>query len=236
LLYAGRKESGLIYYTMEKLFDKLPYDDLEGIQVTHLFAGAIGIGFALFLAYFFTLYSATGEEFAQLTKQKEGAERTFKEYKAVVAKEPLVAKNMARVKGRFDAFKNQMPSQDEIPTLMRRLTAFGKDRNIKMTELTMEEGAIEDFYKEIPFKIEIKGELWVTLDFIEYVQNLLRLVSFENLILQGQGGAVAEGAPVGSLRTTLTAKTYSFLEGSENRAPKKQEPPNSAPAKKKTGH
>jgi hypothetical protein len=70
---------------MEKLFDKLPYDDLEGIQVTHLFAGAIGIGFALFLAYFFTLYSATGEEFAQLTKQKEGAERTFKEYKAVVA-------------------------------------------------------------------------------------------------------------------------------------------------------
>jgi len=223
---------------MEKLFDKLPYDDLEGIQVTHLLAGAMGIGLVLFLAYYFTLYSASSEEFTKLTRQKENAERTLKQYRATVAKEGLVAKNVARVKGRFDAYKNQMPSQDEIPSLMQRLTAFGKHRNIKLTGLTMEEGEIGDFYKEIPFKIQITGELWVTLDFIEYVQNLLRLVSFENLTLQGRGVSVpaGEGAVVGSLNTTLTAKTYSFLEGAENRSAQSKAPPNSAPAVKKKGH
>ncbi len=223
---------------MEKLFDKLPYDNLEGIKATHLLAGAIGVGLVLFLAYYFTLYSATNKEFEQLTKQKAGAERTLKEYKAVVAKEGLVAKNMARVKGKFDAFKNQMPSQDEIPNLMQRLMAFGKHRNIKMTAFTMEEGEIGDFYKEIPFKIRLTGELWVTLDFIEYVQNLLRLVSFENLTLQGQKAPASKvgdggGAIAGSLNTTLTARTYSFLEGAENRGMKKKAPANSKPAKKK---
>ncbi len=185
---------------MEKLFDKLPYDDLEGIKVTHLLAGAIGVGLVLFLAYYFTLYSATHKEFKQLTRQKAGAERTLKEYKTVVAKKGLVAKNMVRVKGKFDAFKNQMPSQDEIPNLMQRLMAFGKHRNIKMTAFTMEEGEVEDFYKEIPFKIQLTGGLWVTLDFIEYVQNLLRLVSFENLTLQGQKPSASNVGDGGGFR------------------------------------
>lgn len=222
---------------MDKLFDKLPYDNLEGIKFTHLLAGTLGIGLVLFLAYYFTLYSASSEEFAQLTRQKQGAERTLKQYKATVAKEGLVAKNMARVRGRFDAFKNQMPSQDEVPALMQKLTAFGKHRNIKMVALTLKEGEVGDFYKEIPFKIQIDGELWVTLDFIEYVQNLLRLVSFEDLVLRGKSGPVGvEGLAVSSLSTTLTAKTYSFLEGSENRGPAKNKMPGKPKKKKKSGH
>ena len=118
-----------------------------------------------------------------------------------------------------------MPSQDEIPDLIQKITEFGKHRNIKMVALTLQEGEIGDFYKEIPLEVQIDGELWVTLDFIDYMQNLLRLVSFENLILQGRSTGnsrrrTAESTIV-SLSTTLTAKTYSFLEGSENRSPKK---------------
>jgi type IV pilus assembly protein PilO len=212
---------------MEKLFDKLPYDELEDIQFTHLLAGAIGIGLMLFLVYFFTLHSVSNEEYKSLLKQKAGAEKTLKHYKATIAKEDLVAKNTARVKGQFDAFKNQMPSQDEIPGLIQKITTFGKHRNIKMVALTLQEGEIGDFYKEIPLKVQIDGELWDTLDLIDYMQNLLQLVSFENLVLQGRSNGNyrtrTTGPAIGSLNTTLTAKTYSFLEGSENRSPKKKE-------------
>ncbi|MBC8287849.1 MAG: type 4a pilus biogenesis protein PilO [Nitrospinae bacterium] len=220
---------------MEKLFDKLPYDDLEEIQFTHLLAGAIGIGLVLFLAYFFTLHSISNEEFENFTKKKKDAERTLQRYRATIANEGQVAKNMARVKGQFDAFKNQMPGQDEIPGLMQKIAAFGENRNIKMIALTLEEGEIGDFYKEIPLKVQINGELWVTLDFIEYMQNLLRLVSFEDLILQGRApNSKAKGT--GPLNTTLTAKTYSFLEGSENRAGKTKESPKAEVVNKKKGH
>ncbi|MZH02216.1 MAG: type 4a pilus biogenesis protein PilO [Nitrospinae bacterium] len=226
---------------MDKLFDKLPYDSLEEIQFTHLLAGAIGIGFVIFLAFYFTLHNVSNEEYENLLKQRDGAERTLKRYEATIAKKGLVAKNMARVKGRFDAYKNQMPSQNEIPDLIQKITEFGKSRKIKMVALTLQEGKIEDFYKEIPLKVQIDGELWVTLDFIEYMQNLLRLVSFENLILQGLDGSNSKRNTsinsTGFLSTTLIAKTYSFLEGSENSSKKKKESMKKAkPVKKRSGH
>ncbi len=225
---------------MDKLFDKLPYEDLEDIQFTHMLGGAIGIGLILFLAYFFTLHSITKEEFENLIKQKEGAERTLKRYKSMIAKQGLVAKNMSLVKGQFEAYKNQMPGQDEIPGLLEQIAEFGKNRNIRMVELTLQEGKIGDFYKEIPLQVEVSGELWVTLDFIEYMQNLLRLVSFENLTLQGEDPndrSRSSSSNAGLLSTTLTAKTYSFINGAENRgSAKKESAKANKPAKKKSGH
>ena len=240
MLYAWREEGGLTHNTMEKFFGKLPYDDLEGVKVTYWLVGAIGIGLVLFLTYYLTFYSVTNEEYKKLITEKEGAEKTLEQFKAILGKEGLVTKNMARVKGRFDVLKNKIPGQDEIPTLMERLIEFTKQRNIKMTAITMEEGSIKGFYKEIPYKIQITGEFWDTLDFIEYAQNLLRLVSFENLILQGQSDSESDAtnaqAVVGSLNTTLTAKTFSFLENSDDRSAQKTILPKSTPASKKTSH
>ena len=225
---------------MEKIFKKLPYDDLERLKVTHWLAAGIGLSLVLFLAYYLTLYSATKEEYKKLITEKAGAEKALEEYKVTLAKKGLVEKNMARVKGRFDVFKNKMPSQDEISTLMQRLIVFTKQRNIKMTAITMEEGSIKDFYKEIPYKIQITGEFWDTLDFIEYAQNLLRLVSFENLILQGQSNSESDTAnarvAMGSLNTTLTAKTFSFLESFDDQSAQKTILPKSTPASKKNNY
>lgn len=207
---------------MDKLFDKLPYDDLDEIQFSHLLAGAVGVGLLLFAVYYFTLCSAANLEFEKLTKDKENAQRTLARYQTKVANEDKVAKNLARVIGKLEAQRSQMPSQAEIPGLMRKIAAFGKYRNIKMVALTLQEGAIRDFYKEIPLRIQIHGELWVALDFIEYVQNLLRLVNFDDLVLQGDEvqifKAERNGVTKGSLSMSLTANTYSFREGAENRA------------------
>ena len=213
---------------MDKLFEKLPYDDLDGMQFSHLLAGAAGIGLVLFIAYYFTLYSATSTEFEKLTKEKIAAERTLKRYKATVAKKDKVAKKLALAKGRLDAYKSQIPSPAEIPNLMQRIAEFGKHRNMQMVALTVEEGELKSFYKVIPLKVQLDGELWDTLDFIEYMQNLLRLVSFDSLILQVQSdkksGARSEGATRGLIKTTLMVKTYSFLEGAEDRQSVKKEP------------
>ena len=84
---------------MDKLFDKLPYDDLDGIQFTHLLAGAAGVGLLLFIAYYFTLYSATSTEFETLTKEKVEAQRTLKRYQVTVAKKDKVAKKSGSGKG-----------------------------------------------------------------------------------------------------------------------------------------
>jgi Tfp pilus assembly protein PilO len=108
-----------------------------------------------------------------------------------------------------------------------------------MVALTVEEGELKNFYKVIPLKVQLDGELWDTLDFIEYMQNLLRLVSFDNLRLEAQpliAGVRGEGATVGSLRTSLRVKTYSFREGAEDFKPAKKARPKKKAKKKKKGH
>ncbi len=215
---------------MDKIFDKLPYDNLENIKFAHLLAGAAGISLVIIVAYYFTLFSATNVEFEKLVKKRETAERTLKSHKAIVAKGDLAAKDLARVSGQLEAYKKQMPVVDELPGLLQQVSGFGKNRNMEMVAFELTEGSVKDFYKEIPFEIKLRGDLWGTLDFFEYMQNLLRVLNFEDLNLESQQIPImGPNGPTGKsayrLNTKMTAKTYSFVEGSDNRPVAGEKPP-----------
>jgi Tfp pilus assembly protein PilO len=205
---------------MNKLFDKLPYDVLEDIKFLQLLAGAVGIGLAIIATYYFTLFSATNTELNGLVKKKEIAERALKRRKAIVRKGDLTEKNLARVSGKLDAYKKQMPVVDDMPRLLKKVSGFGENRKIELLNFELSEGSVKDFYKEIPLQIKIRGDLWSTLDFFEYMQNLLQLVSFEDLSLETKkvpvmspNGQTQQNAYL--LQTVMTIKTFSFIEGSE---------------------
>ncbi len=226
---------------MDKLFDKLPYDTLEGIKFLHLLAGAVAIGMAVIVAYYFTLFSASNTELTELVKKKETAERTLKRHKAVVKKGDLTEKDLARVSGQLDAYKKQMPIADDLPRLLKKVSGFGVNRKIELLNFELSEGSVEDFYKEIPLQIRMRGDLWSTLDFFEYMQNLLQLVNFEGLSLEtlqvpviGPNGPTGENAFL--LQTVMTAKTFSFIEGSEKRPVATKKRPAKKKKKKKKGH
>ena len=68
----------------------------------------------------------------------------------------------------------------------------------------------------------MRGDLWSTLDFFEYMQNLLQLVSFEDLSLETlKVPVMGPNGPTGKntypLQTVMTVKTFSFIEGSDKR-------------------
>ena len=116
-----------------------------------------------------------------------------------------------------------MPIDDKLPDLLHKISRFGENRKIELLNFELKEGSIHDFYKEVPLQIRLQGDLWSTLDFFEYMQNLLQLVSFENLALEtleipiiGPNGPTGKNALL--LQTAITAKAYSFIEGSDKRA------------------
>jgi Tfp pilus assembly protein PilO len=225
---------------MNKLFDKLPYDALEDIKFLHLLAGAVGIGLVITTTYYFTLFSSTNTELNGLVKKKETAERALKRRKAIVRKGDLTEKDLARVSGKLDAYKKQMPVADDLPRLLEKVSGFGKNRKIELLNFELSEGSVKDFYKEIPLQIRMQGDLWSTLDFFEYLQNLLQLVSFEGLSLETLKVPVMRpNGPTGQsaylLQTVMTVKTFSFIEGSDKRlvATKK---PSVKKKNRKSGH
>ena len=215
---------------MNKLFDKLPYDALEDIKFLHLLAGAVGIGLTIIATYYFTLFSTTNSELNGLVKKKETAERALKRRNAIVTKGDLTEKNLARISGKLNAYKKQMPVADDLHRLLKKVSGFGENRKIELLNFELSEGSVKDFYKEIPLQIRIRGDFWSTLDFFEYMQNLLQLVSFEGLSLETKkvpvtspNGPTEQNAYL--LQTVMTVKTFSFIEGSDKRLVATQKSP-----------
>jgi Tfp pilus assembly protein PilO len=225
---------------MNKIFEKLPYDAIEDIKLLHLLGGIVGIGLAIIATYYFTLFNATNTELSGLIQKKETAERALKRHKAIVTKGDLTEKDLARVSNKLDAYKKQMPVANDLPRLLKKVSSFGENRKIELLNFELSEGSVKDFYKEIPLKIKMRGDLWSTLDFFEYMQNLLQLLSFEGLSLEtkkvpvmGPNGPTEQNDYL--LQTVMTVKTFSFIEGSDKRLEvAKKSPVNKK--KRKSGH
>ena len=208
----------------DKIFDKLPYDTLEGVKLVHVVLVALGLGLLLGAAYYFTLYTANQEEMALLENQKVELTKTLKRYRLVVSQREAVTRQLALVRGNLDALKRQMPKEEEMPRLLKRVAEIGRGLGLQILLFGMEEGTINDFYKEIPININFRGRLWKTLDMFDGMQNLLRLVDFSNVLLDvkmvdilGGDGMAVKSIPM--LHTSFTAKTFSYIEGSEDKLP-----------------
>ena len=146
---------------MDKFFDKLPYDTIEGIKIIHLIAAVVGASLTVIVTYYFTLFSASNNEFEQLEKKKKNAEQTLKRYKATVKNGDMAEKGLAIVSGQLGAYKKQMPIVDTLPDLLHKVSKFAENRKIELLNFELKEGSINDFYKEIPLKIRLRGDLWV---------------------------------------------------------------------------
>lgn len=211
---------------IEKILERLPYDLLERVKLSHLFLASAACSLLLFSVYFFTLYQSTHEELAQLQKKRTQMEQKLNSYKNLVAQKESIANRLIRSRGKLEAMKQQLPRAQDMPGLLKEVASFGGSRGtFDVTRFQLEQGGIEDFYKRVPVSIQMSGSFWDTLDFLDKMQNRLQLVSFSNLkmYLQDNGGGGRSEESVGSnsttfkLHTKLVANTYAYIEGAEDK-------------------
>ncbi|MCH8311706.1 MAG: type 4a pilus biogenesis protein PilO [Nitrospinae bacterium] len=206
---------------IDKLFEQLPYEFLEKVRFFHLLSASAAIGLLLFVAYFFTLYQDSQTELAKLQTQRTQIAQKLANFKRLVAQKDTIANNLARVTGRLEAFKQQLPREKDMPGLLKEVSGFGSDRaTFDVTKFQLENGRVGDFYKEIPVAIQMRGTFWDTLDFLDKMQNRLQLVNFSDLKMklgtEASFGGNRESALQGyTLITNITVNTYAYIEGSE---------------------
>jgi type IV pilus assembly protein PilO len=237
LLYACKqKQSGGLKTMIDKLFEHIPYDFLRDVKFFHLLSAGAVIGVLLFTGYYFTLYQNTHEELENLQTQRAQTAQKLKNYKQMVAQKDSIAKNLARMTGRLDALKQQLPREKDLPRLLKEVSGFGSRRaTFDITRFQLENGKVEDFYKEIPVAIQMQGSFWDTLDFLDKMQNRLQLVNFSDLKMDLKTGPTTGQSQ--ALFTNITASTYAYIEGSETKVagvPNNSTKPSNAAKKKKS--
>jgi type IV pilus assembly protein PilO len=233
---------------LDQLFDKLPYEQLEKIKFVHLLAGAVGTGVLFIVIYFFTIYSSGQEEFVALVVKKEQVEKKLKENELLVARTSAVEKELATRGHALAQVKRQMPLANDMPQLLRKVGDSEGELALQIMAFEVEEGKVNDYYKEIPIKIQVRGGYWNAVGFFDKLQDLLQIVNFSDLKMEtrkekksaarGKGNLEAKQAldsmsteKVG-LITEVKAKAFAYIDGAEDRAAASAAPPPPAAAPK----
>ncbi|KMP12706.1 hypothetical protein UR09_00515 [Candidatus Nitromaritima sp. SCGC AAA799-A02] len=210
---------------MDQLFDKIPYDTLEDVPAIQVLAGAAGVGLLIFVAAYFTVFGAINTEFETLAKKKTETENKLNSYRTIVANKDSTFKKLVKTMGDLSIVKRQMPNQETLNKLLKKITVLGKKRDIDVMIFRMKEGKLMDFYKEIPLEITLRGGLWGTMDMFAALQNMLRLVdvenlkfSVENVVLYRVGGGTEPIGETPMLVSKFTAKTFVYIDGSEEKS------------------
>ncbi len=200
---------------LDKLFDKLPYEQLEKIKFAHLLAGAAGVGLLLVVVYIFTLYDSGREATAALTAKKATVESNLKTNQNLVARTGEISNELADYVHRLSEMKKLMPLASEMPRLLREIGNSEKELTLETLQFQVEEGKVRDYYKEIPISIQLRGGYWNAVGFFDKLQNLLPTVTFSNLKMELPD---AKNKGDGGIITRITANTFAYIDGSENQA------------------
>jgi type IV pilus assembly protein PilO len=78
-----------------------------------------------------------------------------------------------------------LPQENEMPNLLRKVTAAGKQSGIEFTLFKPEAKTPHEFYTDNPVSLKIEGGYHQTGVFLSRLANLDRIVNVENLKLTG---------------------------------------------------
>ena len=193
---------------MDRIFNKLPYDTLEGAGPAKIFAAAVGISLVFFILAFFTLISTINTELETVKRKIVDTQYTLEKYFKVVASKDEVVKNLSLRSGELSMQKKQLPSQQALNKILVKITRLGKKRNVDIVSFKVAEGKAQDFYKEIPMHFRFRGGLWETMDMFATLQNMLQIVNIKNMSFQ-----VTNDNNTPRLISSFIGSSYVYIDG-----------------------
>ena len=193
---------------MDRIFNKLPYDTLEGAGPAKIFAAAVGISLVFFIFAFFTLISTINTELETVKRKIVDTQYTLEKYFKVVASKDEVVKNLSLRSGELSMQKKQLPSQQALNKILVKITRLGEKRNVDIVSFKVAEGKAQDFYKEIPMHFRFRGGLWETMDMFATLQNMLQIVNIKNMSFQ-----VTNDNNTPRLISSFIGSSYVYIDG-----------------------
>ena len=193
---------------MDQIFNKLPYDTLEGAGPAKIFVGAVGISLVVFIFAFFTLISDVNSELETVKQKLVSTQYTLEKYFKVVASKHEVVKNLSLKTGELSMQKKQLPSQKMLNKILVKITRLGEKRNVDIVSFKVAEGKVQDFYKEIPMHFRFRGGLWETMDMFATLQNMLQIVNIKNMSFR-----VTNDNNTPRLTSSFIGSSYVYIDG-----------------------
>jgi type IV pilus assembly protein PilO len=107
----------------------------------------------------------------------------------------------------FGALLKQLPSDTEVPGLLEDITNTGLRSGLNFKSIALQAESTQEFYIELPIRIEVEGTYHDLASFVSGVASLPRIVTLHDFTI-----APTKANPE-ILSMQITAKTYRYKSG-----------------------
>jgi type IV pilus assembly protein PilO len=183
-------------------------------------ATAVGATFLILslLLIYFTVWQDVRPELQQKESQEQSLREEFQQKHARAVNLVVYKQQLKDLQRSFGALLRQLPGRTEVPNLLVDIsqTALGAGLQQKLFQPEPEQA--QDFYAELPIKMELTGSYHQFGEFVSGIAALPRIVTLHDIQIK----PTSTTGGYDDLTLTLTAKTYRYLDQDEMEAAAQQ--------------
>lgn len=167
-------------------------------------------GIVVFAGYYFAITDQR-DQLAQKSDKENSLKTEFEGKASQAANLDIYQKQLDDMQKSFGTMLRQLPGRSELPSILQDISQTAQVNGLKQDLFRPEPEVAKDFYAEEPIELQLEGNYQQFGKFVSDVAALPRIVTLHNISITPAGGDSSGN----SLMMTLTAKTYRYLEDSE---------------------
>lgn len=161
--------------------------------------------------YWFTFYSSTINEMAQVTTEVDRMKSEIAEKQVIAANLPQFESEVEKLDDELSKALSELPDKKEADELLDKISDKARDAGLDVRLFKPQAEQKKDFYAEVPVEIEIGGTFHQVATFFDEVGQLERIVNIDQFNLaqpQETDGRI-------QLNASVVATSFRFLDESE---------------------
>ncbi|GLR63693.1 type 4a pilus biogenesis protein PilO [Marinospirillum insulare] len=150
------------------------------------------------------LISSYKEELAFAQQEQEELLESYRLRSFQAANLAAYQQQMRIMEETFSGLLAFLPSGNEVPRLLDDIQQLADEQRIEILTLNLKDPKDNNFYSQLPFEIEVRGDFHRLANFMVGISNLDRIITLHNFTLQ----PVNKGSS--QLRLNVDAQTYRY--------------------------
>ncbi len=168
-----------------------------------LLMSVIAVGFwFVFLSPMNDEIASNEQKLVELQREKERLDQ-LKRNRAVVLRQ------LEKLKRQLLIAQEKLPQDAEIPSLLQRIHNQAKTAGLEILMFRREPDVTQQYYIEIPVRMELSGTYDELANFLYYVGRMTRIVNVKDLAMKRKG---AKLDPDGELSISALGTTFRYAE------------------------
>ena len=168
-----------------------------------LFTAGLGLG------YWFDIKNVQ-EELATVAGEEGGLKADLESKAVLAANLDAYRQQMMDMEESFGDLLRQLPGQTEVPGLLDDITYTGLGSGLEFSNIALDKEATQEFYVELPIKIEVTGTYHDFGAFVSGVSSLSRIVTLHDFSITAPDSRSA-------LKMKITARTYRYKSAEDDK-------------------